>query len=142
MIIDHIRWSEGVSAMKAWITSGQIKVWFAEHRTTESIFSCFDFDGRSSLHLKVEETVVEGFEKPPVAFIGLFTGKKRMKTLVLLGGYLVQEQKQSTYNIEFPGLQKTNHLHESLTLAYFFLTLTLLFFPGENTGKMVVRVEA
>ena len=86
--------------MKAWITSGQIKVWFAEHRTTESIFSCFDFDGRSSLHLKVEETVVEGFEKTPAAFIGLFTGKKRMKTLVLHGGYLVQEQKQSSYNAE------------------------------------------
>merc|ERR1711892_801189 len=49
------RWMEGITAMAGWINTGDIKA---------------------------EETVVEGFEKTPDAFIGLFTGKNMGKMVV------------------------------------------------------------
>merc|ERR1719312_1214496 len=49
------RWMEGITAMADWITSGDIKV---------------------------EETVVDGFENTPDAFIGLFSGKNTGKMVV------------------------------------------------------------
>ena len=49
------RWTEGITAMAAWITNGDIKV---------------------------QETVVDGFESTPDAFIGLFSGKNTGKMVV------------------------------------------------------------
>jgi len=49
------RWMEGVTAMAGWVNKGDIKV---------------------------RETVVEGFEKMPTAFIGLFTGENTGKMVV------------------------------------------------------------
>ena len=49
------RWSEGITQMAEWISSGKIKS---------------------------EETMVEGFDKMPEAFIGLFTGKNIGKMVV------------------------------------------------------------
>merc|ERR1711936_1411437 len=49
------RWMEGITAMADWIKSGDIKV---------------------------EETVVDGFENTPDAFIGLFSGKNTGKMVV------------------------------------------------------------
>lgn len=49
------RWMEGVNNMASWITAGDIKV---------------------------KETVVEGFEKTPEAFIGLFIGENTGKMVV------------------------------------------------------------
>jgi len=49
------RWMEGITAMAGWLSSGEIKA---------------------------EETVVDGFENTPDAFIGLFTGKNTGKMLV------------------------------------------------------------
>ena len=49
------RWMEGITAMADWIKSGDIKV---------------------------EETVVDGFENTPEAFIGLFSGKNTGKMVV------------------------------------------------------------
>merc|ERR1712002_251680 len=49
------RWMEGVTAMAGWIMKGDIKA---------------------------RETVVEGFEKMPVAFMGLFTGDNTGKMVV------------------------------------------------------------
>eukprot|EP00091_Calanus_sinicus_P003459 TRINITY_DN13630_c0_g1_i1.p2 TRINITY_DN13630_c0_g1~~TRINITY_DN13630_c0_g1_i1.p2 ORF type:complete len:109 (-),score=36.52 TRINITY_DN13630_c0_g1_i1:185-511(-) len=49
------RWMEGITAMADWINSGEVKV---------------------------EETLVEGFENTPNAFIGLFTGENTGKMIV------------------------------------------------------------
>ena len=49
------RWVEGIRAMAAWVISGQVQV---------------------------KETVVEGFEKMPDAFMGLFTGVNTGKMVV------------------------------------------------------------
>jgi len=49
------RWVEGIKAMASWIGSGQVKT---------------------------KETVVEGFEKMPEAFMGLFTGANTGKMIV------------------------------------------------------------
>merc|ERR1719266_1700396 len=49
------RWVEGIRAMAAWVISGQVQV---------------------------KETVVEGFEKMPDAFMGLFTGDNTGKMVV------------------------------------------------------------
>merc|ERR1719228_1897502 len=49
------RWMEGVTAMAGWVMKGDIKV---------------------------RETVVEGFEKMPIAFMGLFTGDNTGKMVV------------------------------------------------------------
>merc|ERR1711868_19713 len=49
------RWVEGIKAMAAWVGSGQIQV---------------------------KETVVEGFDKMPEAFMGLFTGANTGKMVV------------------------------------------------------------
>jgi len=49
------RWMEGITAMAAWMNSGDIKV---------------------------EETVVDGFENTPDAFMGLFSGKNTGKMVV------------------------------------------------------------
>ena len=49
------RWVEGIKAMASWIGSGQVQV---------------------------KETVVEGFEKMPEAFMGLFTGANTGKMIV------------------------------------------------------------
>ena len=49
------RWMEGVMAMAGWVTKGEIKV---------------------------RETVVEGFDKMPFAFMGLFTGDNTGKMVV------------------------------------------------------------
>merc|ERR1719411_2006669 len=49
------RWVEGIKAMAAWVTSDQVKV---------------------------KETVVEGFDKMPEAFMGLFTGQNTGKMIV------------------------------------------------------------
>ena len=51
------RWDEGIQQMAQWITEGKIKV---------------------------RETVVEGFEKTPEAFFGLFTGDNTGKMVVKL----------------------------------------------------------
>jgi len=51
------RWMEGINAMADWIKTGDIKV---------------------------EETVVEGFENTPDAFLGLFTGNNTGKMVVKL----------------------------------------------------------
>ena len=49
------RWFEGIKQMGAWIKDGKIKV---------------------------DETIVEGFEKMPDAFIGLFQGSNQGKMVV------------------------------------------------------------
>jgi len=49
------RWVEGIKAMAAWVNSDQVKV---------------------------KETVVEGFDKMPEAFMGLFTGQNTGKMIV------------------------------------------------------------
>merc|ERR1719384_1085969 len=49
------RWVEGIKAMAAWVISDQVKV---------------------------KETVVEGFDKMPEAFMGLFTGQNTGKMIV------------------------------------------------------------
>ena len=49
------RWMEGVTAMAGWVMKGEIKV---------------------------RETVVEGFDKMPFAFMGLFTGDNTGKMVV------------------------------------------------------------
>ena len=49
------RWVEGITAMAKWVGSGQIKV---------------------------RETVVQGFDKMPTAFMGLFTGDNTGKMIV------------------------------------------------------------
>ena len=49
------RWNEGILQMAKWIKEGK---------------------------LKTKETVVEGFEKTPDAFIGLFTGENLGKMVV------------------------------------------------------------
>merc|ERR1719433_1451360 len=49
------RWLEGIKAMAAWVGSGQIKV---------------------------RETVVQGFDRMPTAFMGLFTGDNTGKMIV------------------------------------------------------------
>ena len=49
------RWVEGIKAMAAWVGSGKIKV---------------------------RETTMQGFEKMPAAFMGLFTGDNTGKMIV------------------------------------------------------------
>ena len=67
------RWMEGVTAMAGWVNKGDIKV----------ILSVLSFTGLCiALCCQVRETVVEGFEKMPTAFIGLFTGENTGKMVV------------------------------------------------------------
>ena len=49
------RWVEGITAMAGWVGRGQIKV---------------------------RETVVQGFDRMPTAFMGLFTGDNTGKMIV------------------------------------------------------------
>ena len=49
------RWNEGITQMAQWVNEGKIKT---------------------------QETIVEGFEKMPEAFLGLFTGNNVGKMIV------------------------------------------------------------
>ena len=49
------RWNEGITQMAQWVNEGK---------------------------LKTQETIVEGFEKMPEAFLGLFTGNNVGKMIV------------------------------------------------------------